>query len=242
MGGAMKTSTLPAAILCAAALGGLTACSDDAPGAASMLEMTPNPIDFGDVAYQEQVEKDVVLRNRGDREVLLKAPSFDCSCFQLQRYPSSVLRAGESVTLRLVMLTGRTDPREFHKQLTIVSDDPASPLVVPIRGEVVEYLRVSPREIALGPVPAKAEPFSKAIEVRAGKGFVVTVGKPQSTDARLTLEVKPADGGADVVVRTVPGAGLGRLNAQVVVPYTVEGRGKPPYSSKAVIAVTGEIQ
>ena len=207
-----------------------------------MLEVTPNPIVFGDVAYQEQVEKDIVLTNRGDREVMLKSPSFDCSCFQLQRFPASILRAGESVTLRLVMLTGRTDAREFHKTLTIVSDDPASPLVVPIEGEVIEYLSVTPREIALGPVPGKAEPFAKTIRVRAGKGFVVNVLEPQTTDARLTIEVKPVDGGADVVVRTVPGAGLGRLNAQVVVPYTVEGRGKPPYASKAVVAVTGEIQ
>jgi hypothetical protein len=219
----------------------LAGCSSKKPTGGA-LEVTPNPVEIGVVAYQEQVERELTLTNRGERTVTLLPFKFDCSCFTIERPPSSLLRPGESVRLRLVMLTGKTDPREFHKRLSIPSDDPAMPvLLVPIHGEVVQYRTVRPPIVRAGPIAAGTE-WRDKVEVRAGAGFSLAVTDARSSDPRIEVDVVTVPGGADVNLRTAPDAKPGPINAEVVISSRVQGMGKPENVGRDKVTVTGDVQ
>lgn len=125
-----------AAILAAVVYVALTPMkSADAPA----LLVTPNPIDFGDVRWSEDVEREVVIENRSSRPVTLRDPSFDCSCFTLA-VPPLVLRleAGHNVTIRIALRSRLAKLGPLEKSMILRSDDPVAPrLDVPIRAHVL---------------------------------------------------------------------------------------------------------
>jgi hypothetical protein len=212
----------------------------------SALEVTPDPIDFGDVRWGEDVERTVEVRNRSDRPVLWKQTAFDCSCYGVAR-PPDVLRLspGESVKIVVVMRSMLAIGGRTKKNLTIVTDDPLQPkLDVPILANVLDVRRIDPSNVEFGDVDRRGDPVEKTVKVRSEGGIRVRVTKATSSNARLELVVKPAAAGADgsdVVVRTKRGADAGSLASQVVLEMEVTGEDGKTRTYRETVWVRGEL-
>lgn len=222
------------------ALGG---CGD-ASGPRPALEVTPTPIDFGSVPWMEAPTKTVVLHNRSSRDLLLKEPKFDCSCFFLATpLPTVRLTPGRSIEVGIAFVTTKGAPGPFKKTFTVVCDDPAFPkLDVPVIGTVVDFRQVSPRDLALGDVPVAGPAVEKRIEVRGGSGYVARVVEATTHDRALELETKDVPEGSDVVVRTRPGLAPGAIGAQVRLLLEVRGADGVAHRYPDVVSVRGTVR
>jgi len=214
------------------------------PHRGGALVITPNPIDFGDVAYLESAKQTIEIRNVSSREVLLKDPVPSCSCLSLLRAPESIrLAPGRSTTIEILLYTPKTEPGRLHKTFTVESDDPVAPrLDVPVIGNIRNTRTVTPREVSLGSVDAGAEPVSKVVEVRGAYGYVAIVTGGQCTDPRVTIQWQAVRGGSDVSIRTAKGAAKGKLEAQVALTLEVTAPGGSKRAYPEIVWVHGEFR
>lgn len=231
-----------------AALGGalvvaLASC-DGRSGPEPALEVTPNPIDFGNVPWMETPTRTVVLRNRSSRDLLLKDPKFDCSCFFLAKaLPSVRLTPGRAVEVTIAFATTKGTPGPFKKTFTVISDDPAFPKVdVPVSGTVTDFRQVSPRDLALGDVAVAGPPVEKKFEVRGGSGYVARAVEATTHDPALELVLKDVPDGTDVLVRTKPGLKPGAIGAQVRLTLEVYGADGVRHRYTEVVSVRGTVR
>jgi hypothetical protein len=217
-------------------LGG-TGCwtSDAGPRAAIVVD--PNPIDWGAVPWLETPKRTIVLTNRSNHQVMLRDPVPSCSCIGIVRGLGTFqLAPGRSTDFEMVLLSTKTEPRRFHKTLTIESDDPIVPkLDVPVIGSVTDFRQVSPRELNFGDVDTAANAVGgvggvgkveKTVEIRGSPGWHVSVVDVQSPDPRVEVENKPLADGADLVVKIKKGldaAAKGPFDAQVRMTLEVKG-------------------
>jgi|GEM_PF-3456218 len=224
-------------------VGALAACGGRG-GPMPALEVTPNPIEFGNVAWMDAPTKTVVLRNRSARDLLLKDPKFDCSCFFLAKpLPSVRLAPGRSVEVAIAFATTKGTPGPFKKTFTVVCDDPAFPkLDVPMSGTVTDFRQVSPRDVALGDVPADGPVVEKKVEVRGGSGYVARVVEATTADRALEVVAKDVPEGSDVVVRTKTGLKPGAIGAQVRLTLEVHGADGVRHRYTEVVSVRGTVR
>jgi hypothetical protein len=175
--------------------------------------------------WLEVGEQVVVVRNASNRDLILKDPTFDCSCFYLTKGLGSVrLPPGGSTSITLGIASTKTSPGRFHKTMTFLCDDPRQPKVdVPLVGEIADFRQVSPRDLALGDVEIAGPAVAKTVEVRGGSGSTVKVVDVATDDPSLAAVVKPVPDGSDIEVRTTDKLRKGSLGA--VVRMTIEVRG-----------------
>lgn len=231
------------AVLAAALAAAVGACGGSG-GPQPALEVFPNPIDFGNVPWMEAPSRTVVLRNRSSRDLLLKDPKFDCSCFFLAKpLPSVRLTPGRSVEVTIAFATTKGTPGPFKKTFTVISDDPAFPKVdVPVSGTVTDFRQVSPRDLALGDVAVGGPPVEKKVEVRGGSGYVARAVEATTHDAALELVLKDVPDGTDVLVRTKPGLKPGAIGAQVRLTLEVYGADGVRHRYVEVVSVRGTVR
>ncbi len=213
----------------------------------SALEVIPDPIDFGEVRWGDNVERPVKIRNRSTHSVTLKDPAFDCTCFALT-IPPAVLRleGGQEVTVKIVLRSQLAKEGPMRKTFTVRSDDPIQPkLDVPLLGTVRPFSTIDPQRLDYGDVDPLGEPVEKVVKVRSAFGFHVKVLSGQASVKTLAVEVRePADGqeGSDVVVKTAKGA-KGSLEAQVLLTLEVRSdRGGTPTTVTDSVWTHGELR
>src|SRR5262245_17684826 len=173
------------------------------------LEVTPSPIDFGAVVWPTDATKKVRMRNRSRREVVLRDPHFDCSCFRvIQGLGMLRLAPGQSTDVEVMLLTQKGEPGRFRKTFTIESNDPVRPkLDVPVVGTITAFREVVPRQLLFGDVTAESEPVTKTVTVRGGKGWRVAVKDVATTATWIEVKTTPAPSGdgAEISVTTKRG-------------------------------------
>lgn len=233
-----------AAVALLASVGAPLVACGQASGPTPALDVAPNPIDFGQVAWMEAPSKTVVLHNRSARDLLLKDPKFDCSCFFLAKpLPSVRLTPGRSVEVTIAFATTKGTPGPFKKTFTVVCDDPAFPKIdVPVIGTVVDFRQVSPRDVALGDVPAAGPAVERRIEVRGGSGYGAKVVEATTHDPALELVTKDVPDGSDVVVRSKTGLKPGAIGAQVRLTVEVRGADGAARRYAEVVSVRGTVR
>ncbi len=111
-----------------AALALLDAPSLQADGSAgARLAVEPAAFDFGNVRPEKRLLKELILRNVGDAELVIKKVSTTCNCTVAGSYLER-LPPGASTTLRIAFTTppvaGRT-----QQTVTIETNDPERPKV-----------------------------------------------------------------------------------------------------------------
>ena len=230
-----------ALVACSAAAAALS-CSR-APQSALIVD--PDPLDFGVQLWTENPEMAVKVTNRSDRVVTLQDPTFNCSCFVLTApLQKSKLRPGETIDLRVVMRTEGKEAGPFHKTMTVVSDDPVRPrLDTPIVGDVVDFREIKPRQTAIGKVKSDGPAVERRITVRGGSGSSVAVKSAVPDDAkRLTVAVEKGPDGADLLVRTVPGAPKGAFSVLIRLVLDVRTGGRASHDYSELVWVTGEVE
>lgn len=221
----------------------LLSSGDDKGGA---LVVSPDPIEFPTTRWGERAQRSFTVTNRSKRTVLVKDPRFSCGCFRLERpMPFSQMRPGDSATLDLILDSAQSgSPGRLHKEMTIESDDPAMPkLVVPIVGHLTAYRTVEPRSVTFGTVDPAGDVVERKVAVRADQGFTVSVLAAEADDKkRVAVESKAVDGGADVFIRSVKGAPVGPIGAQVRLTLRVEEKDREPVTVAESVWVSGRVQ
>jgi hypothetical protein len=186
------------------------------------FHVEPDPIEFGERIWGDVVDLPVRLVNDTDRTVTLKSdPAVDCACFHLvSPLLTSRIGPGESLSLVLRMETQKAPPDRISKTFRVVSDDAKHPtLDVPVHGEVLGYRSIEPRTTHFGDVAADGPAQERRVQVRGREGTTVRVLEAVSQDvAHFTVALEPHEKGADLLVRTVPGAPKGRaVQAQILL-------------------------
>jgi hypothetical protein len=217
---------------------------DSATGGA--LEVTPDPIDFGEVRWGDVAEREIRIRNRSARAVTLKDPELDCPCFTIARPPdTSRLDPGRSITLTVVLRSALAKGGLTSKTLALRSDDPVRPKVdVPVLARVRPVRTIEPQTVDFGLVDAGGDATERIVRVRGQRGFRVRVARaalsPQ--DRPLDVEVRPAgDGGQgnDLVLRARKG-GKGLLSGQVSLDLVVTDDAGVERTYQEAVWVQGE--
>lgn len=241
----MKRLAILAALVLAAA-GAYAVASRGRGGGGPDLAVVPDPLDFGVHRWGEQVRLSFRIVNRSDHAVTIRDPTIDCPCFVLlTRLSKLKFSPGEEAAVSFDMDTTKKPPGPFHKTLTIQMTEPTPGQVdVAVIGTVIDYRKIEPRQVVFDAVAADGPPAERKVEVRGGDGSDVRVTKAVAGDAaRITVEVKPATNGADLLVRTVRGAPKGRIQSQVLVDLEVrQTAGGEAHAYSETIWVTGDVK
>ena len=113
--------------------------------AGARLAVEPPSFDFGNVRPEKRLLKELMLRNFGDAELVIKKVSTTCGCTVAGAYLTRVA-PGASTTLRIAFTTpaaaGRTE-----QTVTIESNDPEHPKVdIKVSATVVAPRKPAPRQ------------------------------------------------------------------------------------------------
>jgi len=216
-------------------------------GGSTVLEIEPDPIDFGAHPYGDRVDRKVRLVNRSPHAVTIQDPTFDCSCFLLLAPPASLqIEAGGSLDVVVRMDTLKAFPGRFRKAMTVPVVSPSRERVdVAVLGEVLDYREITPREVAFGLVPASGPTVERRVAVRRGASkSKIEVKRAVSGEPRVfDVAVEPGSDGADLVLRTRKDAPAGAFRAQVLIDLEVSaGEGAEPHRYDETIWVTGTVR
>ena len=126
----MKAPLLAAALLAAACTGGA-----DGAGSAR-LSATPSSFDFGNVLPEKTLQRDIVLRNVGRAELVIRDVRPACNCTVVGGYAKK-LATGASTSLR-IELTTPPGAGPLEQTVTIETNDPDQPRVeVEVKATVI---------------------------------------------------------------------------------------------------------
>ena len=229
------------------AVGWLSGCSEwgikeDLPpegGAAPDIEVVPERIDFGDLAYGTAATSPLTVTNAGDAPLSVAGLALslgEAYALSSPAVPIS-LDPGESVSVDVAYVAGTTESLDT---LRVASDDPLTPQIdVPLTGGVLlPEIRILPDPVDFGPVTAGCEAIADVEIHNVGSapatldGLIVDEG----TFSVLPLGASALDPG-------------GSLPAQILFSPAWEGTfqgqllasaGPPTTTTAAQIAGTGE--
>jgi hypothetical protein len=115
----LKRAVLAAAVLAAACTGGAGGASG------ARLAAAPASFDFGSVLPGRTLQRDIVLRNVGDADLVVKDVYTTCECTVVGSYAKR-LAPGASTSLRVELTTPGAAGRTVQT-VTIESNDPERP-------------------------------------------------------------------------------------------------------------------
>jgi hypothetical protein len=89
-------------------------------------------LDLGEVVNGEVITRDVLVKNRGKRELVVEAVTTSCGCTRATLEPMTIAPGG-SATLRIAFDSGAHGPEltgPLMRQVFIASNDPQQPEAV----------------------------------------------------------------------------------------------------------------
>ncbi len=93
---------------------------------APRLQLASTSMDFGRIAKDASVSREVSVTNTGKKELLIKAVQGNCSCVMASAVKSA-LKPGESTTVK-VTFNSKDRKATQNKAVTIYSNDPQNPV------------------------------------------------------------------------------------------------------------------
>ncbi|MFD0965099.1 DUF1573 domain-containing protein [Pseudofulvibacter geojedonensis] len=114
-------------------------------------------IDYGEVAYASNGEREFVIINEGDEPLIITRAKGSCGC-TVPVAPKEPIMPGESATMKVRYDTKRGG-QPFSKTITVYSNAVNTPTkVVKIKGKVL----ANPNKVTLKNAPATKAPATKA--------------------------------------------------------------------------------
>jgi len=110
--------------------------------AASYLRSDPALVNLGEMATNETKTGALTLTNISSEPVTIERAKTSCGCTTAGIEPGTVINPGESVEVS-VSLRGGAQAQTLTKTISFLVPG-MQPLVVPVRGQTVEYVQVSP--------------------------------------------------------------------------------------------------
>lgn len=212
-------------------------------GPAGRLTATPEFLDFGLVAHGDEPVLAVRVTNEGARGVMLTTAHPSCTCLAVDPSYQKSLMPGESTEIRVTLASGLVPPQKLErKYLEVRSSDPRMPvLMLPLRGEIAQRVRVEPPIVRVGPEDAAGRGAPKRIKIRAATGFTAKVLNVELTQPEwFTCELREAEGGVDALLSVKPDpARRGAVQSMVRFQVEVQGQGKAPITYPLIVNIQG---
>jgi hypothetical protein len=212
-------------------------------GSAGRLTATPDLLDYGLVAHGDEPVISVRVTNEGSRGVMLTTAHPSCACLVVDPSYRKSLMPGESTDIRVTLASGLVPPQKLErKYLEVRSSDTRMPvLLLPLRGEIVQRVRIEPPIVRVGPEDAAGRGATKRVKIRAASGFTAKILREELTHPDwFTYTVEFVDGGIDVLLSVKPDpTRRGAVNAMLRFQVEVHGQGKPPITYPLVVSIQG---
>jgi hypothetical protein len=213
-------------------------------GSAGRLTAAPDVLDFGLVAHGDEPTLSLRVTNEGPRGVMLTTAHPSCACLVVDPSYQKSLMPGERTEIRVTLASGLVPPQKLErKYLEVRSSDPRMPvLMVPLRGEIVQRVRVEPAIVRVGPEDAAGRGEPKRIRVRAATGFTAKVLGVELTQPEwFSYEAKAAEGGGiDVFLHVKPDpARRGAVQSMLRLQVEAQGPSGPPITYPLVVSIQG---
>lgn len=197
-------AALRAALLGLAALStALLLLSASAASALPAIQAPAPVYDFAPVPEGVKVRHDFIIRNTGDAELVIHRTESDCGCTTAE--VTRQIPAGGESRVHVVLDTANEAGKLLAKHVILHTNDPLQPrLILTIRGQVEEFVSVSPRVVRLS--GAAGERIAQRVEIRPGPNHpfrILAVKAKKGEHIRLTLEPQAADGTCRLTVENL---------------------------------------
>ena len=202
-------------------------------------------IDFGLVEHGREATQTFRVKNEGQRTVVLSAVAPSCKCLSVDPTFRRSLGPDEETDVVVRLTTAHVPAQKLEgKSIHVVSDDATMPvLVVPVFGEIVSLLTVSPELVRVGAGDAAGRGEPRRIRLRTAPGFTAELRSVENLKPdwfETKMEAVPE--GIDLLLSVKPDpTRRGPVDTFVRLHVTVTGRGLPPvdYDDKR-ITIRGE--
>jgi hypothetical protein len=134
--------------------------------------------DFGEIEQGSTVKHVFVLRNQGKGTANIFNTSSSCGCTASLLSRQEIPPGGQGrleVTFKAGAMKG-----PFHKTVTVISDDPGSPLRLVIKGKVLPLITVEPESVDFGEVRPGGEVRRTVVLRPARPGVELRPLRPQT--------------------------------------------------------------
>ncbi|MCF6156603.1 MAG: DUF1573 domain-containing protein [Candidatus Brocadia sp.] len=196
--------------------------------------------DFGKIYMGEIVKHGFKFKNLGSDELIVTSVKSSCGCTAALVSKSNLL-TGEEGEVQIKFNPGRFVGR-VTKSVTVNSNDPKnSTYKLTITGEIIEEVRVSPKQINFG-IIRKGDSCTRNIEIKTIPELKIEVKKVESPNPYITLtQNKTADNNVHSYQVSIEKYDfIGKFNG-IVFFYTTSNRQERidiPFSGEVVGDVT----
>jgi hypothetical protein len=239
----LSRRTLLVLAVVALCLAGAAAAWMARESSAGRLTAAPDLLDYGLVAHGDEPVIAVRVTNEGARGVMLTTAHPSCACLVVDPSYQKSLMPGEHTDIRVMLASGLVPPQKLErKYLEVRSSDVRMPvLLLPLRGEIVQRVRIEPAIVRVGPEDAAGRGTPKRIMIRAAAGFTAGILGVELTQPEwFAHTLEPVDGGIDVLLTVKPDpTRRGAVNSMLRVQVEVRGQGKPPITYPLVVSIQG---
>lgn len=121
---------------------GDTSMAQKPRSAAAVLKAEPSLVNVGEMATMETKSEVLTLTNTGEAPITIERAKTSCGCTTAGIEPGTVIQPGESVEVS-VSLRGSSRAQTLSKTVSFLVAG-MDPLVVPVRGQTVEYVQITP--------------------------------------------------------------------------------------------------
>lgn len=207
----------------------LAACSRGADHLTASVER----LDFGLVEHGREATQTLRVKNEGRRTVVLSAVAPSCKCLSVDPTFKRSLGPDEETDVVVRLTTAHVPAQNLMgKSIHVVSDDPGAPvLIVPVFGEIVSLLSVSPELVRVGADDAAGRGEPRRIRLRTAHGFTAALRDVEILRPDwFETQVETVPEGIDVLLRVRPDpTRRGKVDTFVRFHVTVSGRGLPAH-------------
>jgi len=171
--------------------------------AAPELAVEQPVFDFGTVAQGKKVEHTFVLKNRGNAPLTIKNTSTSCGC-TVAVVSSPVIQPGKTGDIKATFDTANF-AGHMSKTVSVESDDPKNPVyTLTLKGNVVEEVTISPRQINFGTLKAgSGKEATLSLENRGSRKLEileVSSSIPNVTIKSISKNIVPAGGISAILI------------------------------------------
>lgn len=139
-----------------------------------------------------QSTQDVVFtfKNNSAKPVALLDLQTNCDCLDATA-DQKTYAPGAAGTIKARFTIGDRSGL-YERIITVVTDEPASPVRLLVRIEVPEIAEVTPRSVSWA---VKAEPVEKIVELTPARGLEITFNDAQATNDAFTTRLETVEAG-----------------------------------------------
>jgi hypothetical protein len=189
------------------------------------LKLSPNAIDFGEIAVGERKTLMVEVQNTGKKPVTVYRSVFSCPCLS-GGVDENTIPAGKSATLS-VSFVGTPGKRSYRTFASIVTDEEGPcKYDLLVEGKVQQEFIVEPETVAFGILEKGATKTIDAV-IRRRDGAAFAIKDVKLSRPEFEIRSDPAKGGKAPSHRLSVTARAARAEA-VVASATVEALDFPP--------------